>query len=60
MVLTPKHGHRKDRHYFKDHNIEVLESDFIEVKKGYVRHDMKKVMTFLNTYVSTYKGSKEN
>ena len=52
--------HRKDRHYFKDHNIEVLESDFIEVKKGYVRHDMKKVMTFLNTYVSTYKGTKEN
>lgn len=44
---------KKDKSYFKKHNIEVLEGDFIEVKRGYVRHDVTKVVEFMTNYVNT-------
>lgn len=46
---------KKDRSFFKDHKIVVLESDFIEVKKGYVRHDVQKAMVFLESYMKAHK-----
>lgn len=38
---------RKERNHLNDMGIEVLEDDFIEVKRGYVRHDVKKVTDYL-------------
>lgn len=38
---------KADRQYLKQFNIKLLESDFIEERQGYVRHDVNKVMEFL-------------
>lgn len=39
---------KEDQNYLKKNDIKVIESDFIEVKRGYVRHDVKKVVEFMN------------
>lgn len=38
---------KKERNFLDKMNIKVLESDFIEVKRGYLRHDVKKVTDYL-------------
>ncbi|MBN2795214.1 MAG: YvcK family protein [Clostridia bacterium] len=38
---------KADRQYLEENKIKLLESDFIEEKQGYVRHDVDKVMHFL-------------
>lgn len=43
---------KKDRNLFKELGIEIIESDFIEVKRGYVRHDVKKVTDYISTNLS--------
>lgn len=40
---TPVTFCEKDRAYLKACNIELIEGDFVEVKKGYVRHDALKI-----------------
>lgn len=42
---------KKDKNRFKKLEIEILEADFIEVKRGYIRHDIKKLVKYLETYV---------
>jgi len=42
---------KKDRKYFQEQNMKVVESDFIEVKQGYVRHDVTKIVDLLNNYI---------
>ncbi|MBJ2355601.1 hypothetical protein, partial [Sphaerochaeta sp. S2] len=43
---------KKDRNLFKELGIEIIESDFIEVKRGYVRHDVKKVTDYISANIS--------
>jgi len=43
---------KKDRSFLKKRGIQLLESDFIEVKKGYVRHDVSKALDFLEAYIN--------
>lgn len=38
----------QDRDYFKEKNVSILEGDFIEVRSGYVRHDVEKVIDYIN------------
>lgn len=42
---------KKDKSRFKKLDVEVLEADFIEVKQGYVRHDIEKLVKYLEQYV---------
>lgn len=44
---------KKDRVFFKDHHIKILESNFIEVKKGYVRHDVTRMLDHLADHLKT-------
>ncbi len=46
---------KKDYVFFEKHNIKLLEGDFIEVRQGYVRHDVKKLVNFLNDNVKLQK-----
>lgn len=43
---------KKDRQFFKDHNIGIIEADFIEVRQGYVRHDINKVVKNLEAFIN--------
>lgn len=43
---------KKDRHFFKDNHIEIIEADFIEIKQGYVRHDINKVVKNLEAFIN--------
>ncbi|MCH4888983.1 YvcK family protein [Acidaminobacter sp. JC074] len=43
---------RKDRQYFSDQNMKVVESNFIEVRQGYVRHDIEKIVEFMNDHIN--------
>lgn len=42
---------KEDQNYLTKNDIKVIESDFIEVKRGYVRHDVKKVVEFMNKII---------
>ena len=42
---------KKDRQYFKEANIKILEEDFIEVRQGYVRHDINKLVKYIEKYI---------
>lgn len=42
---------KKDRSFFEKHGIDVIEAPLIEVKRGYVRHDIEKVVNCLETYL---------
>jgi uncharacterized cofD-like protein len=42
---------KKDRQFFKKTNIKVLEEDFIEVRQGYIRHDIDKLVKYIEKYI---------
>lgn len=42
---------KKDRTYFKEQNISIVEADFIEVKQGYIRHDINKVVKNMEAFI---------
>lgn len=44
MILVTK----DDKKYFKNEDIKLIEGEFIEVKKGYVRHDIIKMIDCLD------------
>jgi uncharacterized cofD-like protein len=48
----------EDRLYFKENNIEIIEDNFLEVVKGYVRHNSIKMSNILEKLVDIklYKG----
>jgi uncharacterized cofD-like protein len=43
---------KKDRQYFNKQAIEIFEGDFIEVRSGYVRHDVNKVTDYIKEHRS--------
>ncbi len=49
---------KEDRKYFKENNIEIIEDKFLEVVKGYVRHDSMKIANILEKLVDIklYRG----
>lgn len=42
---------KEDRKFFKKMHIGIIENDFIEVKSGYVRHDVNKVIQHLEAQI---------
>ncbi len=43
----------EDKKYFDEHNIKIIQSGIIEVKKGYIRHDIKKMKEIITNIIST-------